>query len=261
MPNFEDKYNSNWQATRTHLWLTDEWYDSRMEASDIGVLELLGGIKYHSNGVTFLAPYFKGGSFKPDLIYSVIPNSESAIRTAKQPFDAVEIKGFLKGEENERKRWFMAKCVSDPRDEMNAAFWQMKDTLGILGFDGAADDWEPSAVYNCPRCGGTFYRVKTRHRCPYCNEANPTFITDKSNGLFNKWMQEICDETDRRLSELTAENKRGYYDQIAQEVVADFKKKLRPKGAALNAKFQRELAPELEGIDFKALVSDAYKIG
>ena len=260
MAKFEDRYKKTWQATHNYQYLTDDWYDSRLEGNDIALLNLLGGIEFESQGITFIVPFVKYGSFKPDLWYACQPNSEHNIRTAKKPKVIVEIKGWDKPE-NEYKRDFLADCVDDDSDEIVEAYWQMRDDLGILGYDGKSNEWEPAAVYTCPRCGHTFYKVKTRHSCPYCGHKDTKFVTDKANAKFNELWKQITDETCRRLDELTAQGKRAYYKDIADQVIADFKKKHRPEGARLNAQYEMELAPGLEKIDFKALVRDAYAEG
>lgn len=261
MTNFEDGYKKSWQATRCYQYTTGEWYDSRLEGNDIALLDLLGGIEFESSGLTFIVPFLRGGSFKPDLWYACQRNCEKSIRTAKKPMVLVEIKGWDKGLENQLKRDFIQDLVDDPSDEVIEGYWQMRDDLGIMGYDGKSKDWEPAGVYTCPRCGHTFYKVKTRHTCPYCGEAGTTFITDKANAKFNEWWKEISDETCNRIAELTKNGQRAYYKPIANEVIAEFKSKIRPKNTNLAAHWDSELKPELKGIDFKELVSDAYKIG
>jgi uncharacterized Zn finger protein (UPF0148 family) len=258
---FEDGFKKSWQSTRNFQYLTGEWYDSRLEGNDIALLELLGGIEFESNGLTFIVPFLRNGSFKPDLWYACQRNSEKSIRTAKKPMVLVEIKGWDKGLESQLKRDFIQDLVDDPSDEVVEGYWQMRDDLGIMGYDGKSKEWEESAIYSCPNCGHTFYKVKSRHTCPYCGEVGTIEITDQANAKFNEYWKQISDETCNRIAELTAQGKRAYYKPIADQVIADFKRKIRPKNTNLAAKWESELKPELKGIDFRELVADAYKIG
>jgi predicted RNA-binding Zn-ribbon protein involved in translation (DUF1610 family) len=257
MAKFEDGYKRTWQATKNFQYLTGEWYDSRLEGNDIALLDLLGGIEFESQGITFIVPFVKYGSYKPDLWYACQPNHFHNIRTARKPKVIVEIKGWDKPE-NQWKRDFLADCVDDDSDEIVESYWQMRDDLGILGYDGKSKEWEPAAVYVCPTCGHTMYKVKTRHTCPYCGEKNTKFITDKANEKFNGYWKRITAECCRRLDELTANGQRAYYKDIADQVIAEFKHGLRPKNVRPNTPYQRELDPELEKVDFKALVKNAY---
>lgn len=264
MAQFEEGYKKTMAPNRTYSYYTGSWYDSEFEGNSMSYLKLLHGIDYHEQGLVFSVPFLPGGRYKPDVWYAVQRKGVTTIGTAKKPLAIGEIKGFKGAEDkvdtNELKRRFMASLVDDPGDEVVFAFWQMRDDLGILGYDGKAADWEPAGIYVCPDCGHTYYAVNGRDACPYCRNRNTKFITDKVNGSWVDWWHKVADETQNRMSDNTALSIRSDGKQIWDEVIDEFEEQFRDGLCDFDG-IEPERAPlpdELKNVDWKALVRDTY---
>lgn len=266
MVKFEDGYKKTMAPNRNYQYYTHEWYDSEFEGNSMAFLKLLGGLEIHSQGLAFTVPFVSGGRYKPDGWYTITRDGDFVIGTAKVPLVLLEIKGW-KGREdgkddNGLKRGFMKMLVDDPGDEVVGAYWQMKDSLKILGYDGEGPDWEPAAIYVCPHCAHSFYAVNTRRTCPYCRNVNTRFVTDTVNGSFRHEWEDVSDKYLQRMSELTAQGVRfdpnAVWNQVIHEKEQAYRRKLYSRD---DIEFKSaSIAPELEKVDFKALVRNAYSI-
>lgn len=272
----ESGYKEGWRANKNYQYLTNSWYDSEMEGNDTALLRMLGGIEFCEQGITFSVPFIPGGRYKPDLHYAQQPNRFKSIGTARKSLVLVEYKGWDDGSwRNEALRQFLEDQVNSASDFIVRAVWVMRDDKrpdkykkdedwehgGIKVFDGKADDWQDGAISPCrnENCGHTYYAVKGRHECPYCGNKQTQMRTDKPNSRFMElWRDHVAKETCRRMDEAYKAGKRVRYKDVSDQVIKEFLEAFSMKGEHAFEPTTRPHVTELDGLDYKQLVRDAY---